>query len=337
MPKKIVVAIDLGTSRSALAFSIQGRAEDDVIIRVPDGSLPSVSAMKTETAVLLGSEAPHDVLAFGRAAHERFIELSEDSEHFYPNTAASEATAMLFRWFKMGLCQRRGYQSVDEPVATAEGGQRLPLIVVMTAVLRHFKEDILRHLSTVSEIPQSIHDVTWVLTIPAIYDDFAKRFMRVAAHKAGIISTVESSNLQLCLEPEAACLAVSVKEAPQLSQAGTKTMILDCGGGTVDITTHKVLSTNPLRLKEVLAPTGGPWGSTCVDDAFMKWCKQLLGEHAYTQVRRTSAFYNLLNQWEEGKTRFEGGVDERVRLNMVDVSRHLGFDISTMQVITFVV
>ena len=52
MPKK-TVAIDLGTSRSTYAYSVQGRAEQDVIIRVPDGSLT------------------HDVLAFGRAAGRR--------------------------------------------------------------------------------------------------------------------------------------------------------------------------------------------------------------------------------------------------------------------------
>lgn len=79
MPKKIVVAIDLGTSRSAYAYSIQGLAEDDVIIRVPEGSLASVAAMKTETAVLLGGEH-YEFEAFGRAARERFIEEAEDDE-----------------------------------------------------------------------------------------------------------------------------------------------------------------------------------------------------------------------------------------------------------------
>lgn len=63
-----VVAID-GTSRSA--YSIQGLAEEGVIIRVPEGSLQSVSAMKIETPALLRGTTPHDVLAFSRAAGER--------------------------------------------------------------------------------------------------------------------------------------------------------------------------------------------------------------------------------------------------------------------------
>ena len=124
MPKKIIVAIDLGTSRSAYAYSVQGRADQDVIIRVPDGSLASVSAMKTDTAVLLENAHPYNVLGFGCTAGERFVQDSEDSgiSHDYGGVGVcttSGATSMLFRWFKMGLCERRGYRSVREPLATA--------------------------------------------------------------------------------------------------------------------------------------------------------------------------------------------------------------------------
>ena len=133
MSRKIIVAIDLGTSRSAYAYSTQGKAEDEVIIRVPEGSLRSVEAMKTETAVLLRSTHPHDVVAFGRSAYEHYIHETTDNgaaskidlggEGFL---AKSGATSMMLRWFKMGLCERRGYQAVDDLVATAEGGQHLP-------------------------------------------------------------------------------------------------------------------------------------------------------------------------------------------------------------------
>ena len=345
MPNKIVLAIDLGTSRSAYALSIQGRAEQDVIIRIPEDSLPSVSAVKTDTAILLGSDAPHKVLAFGRRAFEDFVagvaeaeqdgesfELLDESRDSVTVRTTSGATSMFFRRFKMGLCERRGHQSVDAPVATAEGGQQLPLIDVMTSALRHIKEDALAHLSSVSEMAHTAEDVTWVLTIPAIYDDFAKRFMRVAAHNAGIMATVDSPSLQLCLEPEAACLAVTSEDASNLAEVGAKIMILDCGGGTVDITTHEVLSMNPLRLKELLPPTGGTWGSTRVDDEFLLWCKTFFREERFAQVRRTAAFCALMMQWEEGKTRFGGGEDERVRLNMANISREVDLDEDGMQV-----
>lgn len=76
----LIVAIDLGTSGSAWAYSFQGQAEEIVILRVPEGCMPSATSNnKTETAVLRSTDG-HKVLAFGRAARERFIEESQDFE-----------------------------------------------------------------------------------------------------------------------------------------------------------------------------------------------------------------------------------------------------------------
>ncbi|CAN0331620.1 unnamed protein product, partial [Ascophyllum nodosum] len=302
---KIVVAIDLGTSRSAWAFSMIGREENEVMVRIPEGSVSSASAgLKTETAVLLGTKTG-DVRAFGRAAREKFIESKEEEEwilqdDFNVSETVTAADAALFRWFKV-LCEKRGYQSIYDPVAVAEDGEKRPLFQVVSATLRHFKEDILSHLSSSSGVAIGVRDITWVLTIPAIYDYFAKNFMRQAAHKAGIISTVDSSQLHLCLEPEAACLAESIKGAPGLCTPGSTIMIVDCGGGTVDITTHEILFSKPLRLKEVIPPTGGPWGSTCVDNAFKDWLRGFLGESKFDQVVHSSAFFDLMLQWEDAK------------------------------------
>ena len=48
-------------------------------------------------------------------------------------------------------------------------------------------------------------------------------------------------------------------------------MVVDCGGGTVDITVHE-MSKEGGKLKELFKATGGPFGSTTVDEAF-KVCK----------------------------------------------------------------
>ncbi|CAN0156085.1 unnamed protein product [Ascophyllum nodosum] len=329
---KIVVAIDLGTSRSAWAFSMKDRAEEEVIVRIPKGSLASASAgLKTETAILLDTET-ENVRAFGRAAREKFVELKEREEWILQEGsdargAVPASEAMLFRWFKIALCEKRGYQSIHDISCVAEDGQNKPLFKVISSTLRHFKEDILAYLSSTSGVHIGVGDIIWVLTIPAIYDDFAKNFMRHAAHAAGIISTVGSSQLQLCLEPEAACLAVNMKEeALRLCSSGSTIMIVDCGGGTVDITTHEILSSKPLRLKEVMPPTGGKWGSTCVDNAFKDWFRGFLGASNFDQVVYSIAFLSLMQQWEDAKVNFGGNSDETVRLNVGEVARIIGID-----------
>lgn len=50
-------------------------------------------------------------------------------------------------------------------------------------------------------------------------------------------------------------------------------MVLDCGGGTIDIAAHRVTSASPLMLKEIEEPTGGAWGSTVVDSKFKAFLK----------------------------------------------------------------
>ena len=45
-------------------------------------------------------------------------------------------------------------------------------------------------------------------------------------------------------------------------------MVVDCGGGTVDITVHEV-SNKEGHIKEVFKATGGPYGSTSMDRAFI--------------------------------------------------------------------
>ena len=44
-------------------------------------------------------------------------------------------------------------------------------------------------------------------------------------------------------------------------------MVVDCGGGTVDITVHEMCNEGG-KLKELFKATGGPFGSTTVDEAF---------------------------------------------------------------------
>jgi hypothetical protein len=98
---------------------------------------------------------------------------------------------------------------------------------------------------------------------------------------AELISDEVSDRLELVLEPEAACVACCAAEHLEL-QVGDTFMVLDCGGGTVDITMHRVAERPPnLQLEEICPPSGGPWGSTFVDDGFERFVERLVGPAAF--------------------------------------------------------
>jgi hypothetical protein len=71
--------------------------------------------------------------------------------------------------------------------------------------------------------------LSYVLTVPAIWSDKAKELTRTAAVKAGI----DSGNLTLITEPEAAALYCATLCNEVDLEQGDRFMICDAGGGTV--------------------------------------------------------------------------------------------------------
>ncbi|CAB4459973.1 unnamed protein product [Rhizophagus irregularis] len=72
--------------------------------------------------------------------------------------------------------------------------------------------------------------------------------IRECAFKADLIIKENTEYLQFTTEPEAAaiyCMKKCLKEY-SLASIGTTFMIVDCGGGTVDLTTRKIEGENQL-------------------------------------------------------------------------------------------
>lgn len=125
--------------------------------------------------------------------------------------------------------------------------------------------------------------IRWVLTVPALWSEEHKQFMRKAAVEAGIIEDLNAANLLLCLEPEGAsiqCREDSEESLKNQMMKGTVVMVLDCGGGTVDITIHR-LTCNPdekFLCEELLPSSGGcEWGSKYVDLHFENFIADFFG------------------------------------------------------------
>ena len=139
--------------------------------------------------------------------------------------------------------------------------------------------------------------------------------MRKAATMAGIIESETSDRLQLVLEPEAACVACE-QEHSNLKK-GDKFMVLDCGGGTVDITMHQVEEKEPtLKLKEIAPPSGGPFGSTYVDLEFEKFLKDLVGDNAFGRFKPSGEWVALMRTWEGVKLGFDCGAGSQGNKNI---------------------
>ncbi|CAG2199864.1 unnamed protein product [Mytilus edulis] len=199
-------------------------------------------------------------------------------------------------------------------------GDRMLAMKVFAESIRFLKNNFLETLEMrISSIPS--HYISWVLTVPAVWTDTAKQFMRLAALEAGI----PGSQLTLAYEPEAAALYCRESTYQRKGQligpistfgTGESLLILDCGGGTVDVTAYEIMQNG--RLKELHEPTGGPWGGTMVDQAFMKFMKVMFGTNVWTKFEHEYGIEVLdIQRHFELKKRTIGESSERTEISFM--------------------
>ena len=124
-------------------------------------------------------------------------------------------------------------------------GREMPLMKVISETLKYIADKAIEKLK--DQLGEEIvkkEKIRWVLTVPALWSEKMKMFMRKAAVQAGIVKSWNSDKLWLCLEPEGASIQcredIEEDELREKMTKGSIILVLDCGGGTVDITVSKL-------------------------------------------------------------------------------------------------
>ncbi|KAI1810431.1 hypothetical protein GGS20DRAFT_594370 [Poronia punctata] len=148
------------------------------------------------------------------------------------------------------------------------------------------------------------------LSVPAIWNDHARGKMREAAKRAGILDKriVGDTTLDFISEPEAAALATlpELDNRDDLSP-GDCFVVLDAGGGTVDIISYKVDELEPMVISECVEGEGALCGATFVDNAFASFIQNKVGPQSWRRMETTAIRKMMNNEWEHGiKKDFDG-------------------------------
>lgn len=293
----MTAAIDFGTTYSGYCFSFRHDFENDplkVSANTWTAGTAGLVSLKTPTTVLLDSN--QELVAFGYEAEDRYAELAEDEEH---------AEYYYFRRFKMTLFQSSSRLTRDTMLKDMAGGKQAKAIKVFAHAIRYLKDHM---LNTLEQRGAGIKakDINWVLTVPAIWEDPAKQFMREAAEEAGI----SRNQLMIALEPEAASLFCKYLPIEKLQgseggigafKPGSRYLVLDAGGGTVDITVHEVQFNG--TLKELDKASGGAWGGTRVDESFKEMLEEIVGGGMLEEfaLSHTADYIDLFRDFETKK------------------------------------
>ncbi|KAL5012752.1 hypothetical protein ScPMuIL_011303 [Solemya velum] len=291
--KLLVAAVDFGTTFSGYAFSFRYEYETDpakITGKIWQSRTGLLSSMKAPTCLLM--KPNKSFAAFGYDAENEYSKLALEGEHqkwYY------------FKRFKMLLHDRMDIKRDIE--LEDETGKTVSAITVFSLAIKFLKDDLLQDCKNkLTELYEE--DIHWVLTTPAIWTDAAKQFMREAAVKAGI----DGDSLEIALEPEAAsiyCRHIPLqrkekegKVVVECFSPGSKYLVLDAGGGTVDITVHEVTANRSIR--ELHQASGGPWGGTMVDDEFKKLLISIFGSPSLItfQQEYMEDYLELLREFE---------------------------------------
>jgi len=122
-----------------------------------------------------------------------------------------------------------------------------------------------------------------IMTIPAEFGSQAIDVMRECVFRAGIIDNKDSRNLKFTTEPEAAAVnCMKILKDLKLG-VGSPFMVVDCGGGTVDLTTRKLLRGE--KIGEITERKGDYCGGVYVEEEFLKFLGSKVGSSAINLVR----------------------------------------------------
>jgi hypothetical protein len=110
-------------------------------------------------------------------------------------------------------------------------------------------------------------NIRYYLTVPAIWNDAGKAATRAAAIQAGFLRDENDNRLTLITEPEAAAMFCSKTGLLNL-KIHDAVLIVDCGGGTVDLIAYEVEEEQPFSVAECTAGSGDSCGSTALNRNF---------------------------------------------------------------------
>lgn len=275
---RVVVAVDLGTHASGFAWAVvDGRNESAAgrfVQQYTQWAGQPVPYPKTLTCLLLDQDNDNEVVEWGFEAEQRWQAMRSVGGNRF----------RLVRGFKMALAPDSG--ALQPSLALDD--TRDDAHELITAYLRKIYCMAVEHVGK-SGFEEA--DIRWCLTVPAIWDDYQKHVMRQAAQAAGFPSA--EGRLMLALEPEAAAHYARIagvkvigdqdRQAPSLLSAGSRFVVADCGGGTIDLTAYR--SEPDGEMAQLAQVCGSGCGSYYLNRAFEERLTRQMSHAALTALR----------------------------------------------------
>ncbi|CAM1503996.1 Fc.00g015870.m01.CDS01 [Cosmosporella sp. VM-42] len=256
--RKIIVGIDFGTTYSGVAWAETQRPDRRTAITtwpVSKTIREGESSDKVPTKLRYNG----DNVEWGFAI---------------PLTAPQDE---VIEWFKLDLDPSLQSMSAAIGAEGGRGGRNVDKLV--TDYISELGDHLMYTLR--EKLGDSIVKSTpleFVVTVPAIWSDLAKDKTKKACQAASGLSATKQP-VHLVSEPEAAAIYALHGLDPHGLKIGDTIVVVDAGGGTVDLISYTITSLKPiLEVQEAAPGSGALCGSTFLNMRFAKYLKAKLGK-----------------------------------------------------------
>ncbi|MCJ1474833.1 hypothetical protein MMC13_003493 [Lambiella insularis] len=279
-PKEWKLGVDFGTTMSAVAFYLVS----DSTALVENGRIYPIRQYPSMTSNTKTNLASHmyrtscEVPSQLRYEHDHRQRWGYMAEHLLQSRGNGIPGHHLER-FKLLLDYSEDTEEarceVKEALRALPGNQSS--VAVISDYLTHLFKHVLRQISNYG---YEKHDkVELICTVPAIWKQSGNRQMIKAVLNAGERSGFAfGKDIYLVSEPEAAAKYVLASYPNTQLASGEAFVVVDAGGGTVDVITYLVVDTALLRLKEAVKGKGSLCGSSYLNEKFREQMEQRLGD-----------------------------------------------------------
>ncbi|CAI2175026.1 5911_t:CDS:2, partial [Funneliformis geosporum] len=251
---RVVVGIDFGTTYSGYAYAHKSNPKE---ISAED-KWSGFTDYKTPTIIKYEDESYTNVKSWGFKAFADRPKKKKNADKSIP--------IELFKLFLFKDSTEKSYLP-----------KNLDYKKVITDYLKELCKMIKERVDSHWQNLDFYSKVLIVLTIPAEFDDDAIAIMRECAFLAELMNEKNSRNLIFTTEPEAAAVyCLNSLEKVHNLKPGDSFMVVDCGGGTVDLTRHELLQNS--RLSEITERSGKNCGSSFIDKKFIEFISRKLGK-----------------------------------------------------------
>ncbi|KAK5737794.1 hypothetical protein LTR17_006442 [Elasticomyces elasticus] len=298
MADTLIVGIDFGTTFSgvAAAYSASPESPDEInIVKTwPGGNNITSDKVPSEVAYGVRQSTSSAMRARASGASDVFNldPLNQTLDH------ALQSSGDTMRWgFQIRPDEDRlrclklfldPSQPIPDHISLPDVRQQLMLcgknvnIVVaefLRALFAHTKEILSRRYGQQFVATTKLKIV---LTVPAVWSDTAKDATLKAAEAAGM-----GNDIAMISEPEAAAVYTLQAIQPNNLKVGNNFIVIDAGGGTVDLISYRIEQLKPLRLEETAKGSGGFCGAAFLNVRFEKFVRDKLGITAFDTIRTT--------------------------------------------------